>query len=110
MKKLLPFLLSLTLLFASCDKDELIFKKVDVQQSGELVRVSGYLPAPLTYEFSYSVRVKFCKDKDGKDQYDDFLVVILPGQVNGYHDYVTDRSVQCMFVSYDIQWETNLVQ
>lgn len=105
---LISFVLLLSL--ASCSKEELLFKKVDVQQQGELVRVSGYLLEPVDYEFSYSVRVKFCKDKDGKDQYDDFLVTILPGQVNGYRDYVTDRTVQCRFVSYEIQWQTNLIQ
>jgi hypothetical protein len=105
MKKILTSLLLLSVLFTSCDKDELIFKKVDVQQQGELVRVSGYLPEPLTYEFAYSVRVKFCNN-----QYVDMLVTILPGQVNGYRDYVTNETVQCRFESYDIQWQTNLVQ
>jgi hypothetical protein len=108
-KLLLPLILVLSL--ASCDKDELTeFKKVDVQQQGELLRLSGYLQHPLTYEFAYSVRVKFCKDKDGKDQYQDFLVTILPGQVNGYRDYVTDETVMCRFISYEIQWQTNLIQ
>lgn len=107
MKKLL---LLLFIFLVGCSKNELIFKKVDVQQQGELVRVSGYLPEPLAYEFAYSVRVKFCKDKDGKDQYDDFLVTILPGQTTGFRDYVTDRTVQCRFISYTIQWQTNLIQ
>lgn len=104
MKKLLPLLFVLA--FVSCDKDEMIeFKKVDVQQSGELVRVSGYLLKPVNYEFSYSVRVQFC------DKYEDFLVTILPGQTTGYRDYVTDNTVKCRFSpDYVIQWQTNLEQ
>ncbi len=104
MKKLLPLLLVLA--FVSCDKDEIIeFKKVDVQQSGELVRVSGYLLHPVNYEFSYSVRVEFC----GK--YEDFLVTILPGQTTGYRDYVTDNTAKCRFSpDYVIQWQTHLEQ
>lgn len=109
MKIILATLIILVIV-TSCSKNELLFKKVDVQQAGELVRVSGYLQKPVDYEFAYSIRVKFCKDKNGKDQYDDFLVTILPGQVTGYRDYVTDRTVQCMFVSYEIQWQTNLEQ
>lgn len=109
MKKLLLPLI-LVLMLASCSKDELIFEKVRVEQQGELLILSGWIPKPLTYDFSYSVKVKFCKDKDGKDQFVDFLVAIPAGQTFAFRHYVTDQTVQCKFISYQIQWQTHLIQ
>jgi hypothetical protein len=102
MKNLLSIIMIISL--ASCSKTNLIPKKVDVQQSGELVRVSGYIDQPLSYDYSYSVKVKFC------DKWVDLLVVIPAGQVNGYADYVTDESVMCRFSEYKITYEGKLIQ
>jgi hypothetical protein len=102
MKKLIPILL--LIVFASCNKENLIFQKVSVEQAGELVRVSGYIPEPLIYDFSYSIKVKFC------DTWVDFLVVVPAGQVNGYRDYVTDETVACRFSEYKINYEGRLIQ
>lgn len=100
--KLISLLLIISL--ASCSKSDLIFKKVDVQQSGELVRVSGYIQTELPYDYYYSVTTKFC------DKWIELRVIIPAGQFNGYADYVTDESVMCRFSEYKIGYEGPVIQ